>query len=397
MQRNKKYVIMKIVPVTLEGPNGKIDTHAFVDSGSTVTLIKHDLAGRLGLQGQIDPLCSKWMNKMTFEDNNSRRISLRVTGNCETFNMKNIRTLKDLELPCQPVATDISKLSHLKDDDLSETGGVVPEILVGEDYMHVKIALKVVVGKKNEPVATLMPLGWTVHGPFIAARANQDCVLLIHHSEEDELSGQLKNFWTVESFGVDNRVRALRSKEDTRAEEILNRTARRQGEHWETGPLWKSDTEILTESKKLAEKRFRSLENKMEKDRLFKEQYNAKIDEYCAKGYARVLSAEEEKRTTERTWYLPHFAVSNPNKPRKIRLLFDAAAKSRGVSLNDRLLKGPDLYNSPVGILSIFRERSIAMCGDLREMFHQIRIREEDHGSQRFLNRNQQTGELLTF
>ena len=66
--------------------------------------------------------------------------------------------------------------------------------------------------------------------------------------------------------------------------------------------------------------------------------------------------------------------------------------ESRGVSLNDRLMKGPDLYNSLVGILSIFRERPIAMCGDLREMLQEIRIREEDRGSQRFLNRNQQTG-----
>ena len=49
-----------------------------------------------------------------------------------------------------------------------------------------------------------------------------------------------------------------------------------------------------------------------------------------------------------------------------------------------------------VGILSIFRERPIAMCGDLREIFHQIRIMEEDRRSRRFLNRNQQTGELLT-
>ena len=37
---------MKILPVTLEGPNGKIDTHSFLDSGSTVTLIKHDSSGR---------------------------------------------------------------------------------------------------------------------------------------------------------------------------------------------------------------------------------------------------------------------------------------------------------------------------------------------------------------
>ena len=88
---------------------------------------------------------------------------MRVTGNSETFNLKNIRTLKDLELPCQPVTTYISKLSHLKDMDLPETGGVVPEIHIGEDYTHAKIALKVVVGKKNESVATLTPFGWAIH------------------------------------------------------------------------------------------------------------------------------------------------------------------------------------------------------------------------------------------
>ena len=91
----------------------------------------------------------------------------------------------------------------------------------------------------------------------------------------------------------------------------------------------------------------------MEKDRRFKEQYHEKIDEYCAKSNARVLSAEEEKRTTGRTWYLPYFAVTNPNKPGKIRLVFDAAAKSRGVSLSDRLFKGPDLYNSRGNSLNI--------------------------------------------
>ena len=160
--------------------------------------------------------------------------------------------------------------------------------------------------------------------------------------------------------------------------------------------LWKSDSEVLPASRKMAEKRFFCLENKMKKDSLFQGLYEKKIEEYLKKGYARTLSTTEEKETNATTLYIPHFAATNPNKPRKILLIFNAVAKSQGVSLNDRLLKGPDLYNSLVGILSVFRERAIAICGDLREMLHQVKIRKQDRGSQRFLWRDKETGRLIT-
>ena len=81
---------MMIVPVTLEGPEGKIETHAFLDSGSTVTIIRDDLARRLRLQGYSDPLCSKWMNRMTYEDKTSRRVSVTITGDSESYKLKDI-------------------------------------------------------------------------------------------------------------------------------------------------------------------------------------------------------------------------------------------------------------------------------------------------------------------
>lgn len=67
-----------------------------------------------------------------------------------------------------------------------------------------------------------------------------------------------------------------------------------------------------------------------------------------------------------RTWYLPHFPVIHPQKPEKPRLVFEPAAKINGISLNDRLLKGPELLNSVVRVLLTFRERKIALCGDIK-------------------------------
>ncbi|XP_072934983.1 uncharacterized protein [Epargyreus clarus] len=68
---------------------------------------------------------------------------------------------------------------------------------------------------------------------------------------------------------------------------------------------------------------------------------------------------------------MPHFAVQNPNKPGKQRLVFDAAAKNRGVSFNDHLLEGPDLLLALPGVLFRFREKSLAITADIQEMFLQ--------------------------
>lgn len=43
---------------------------------------------------------------------------------------------------------------------------------------------------------------------------------------------------------------------------------------------------------------------------------------------------------------MPNFAVTNLYKPDKIRFVFDAVAKTCIRSLNDFLLKNPDLLNS---------------------------------------------------
>lgn len=88
---------------------------------------------------------------------------------------------------------------------------------------------------------------------------------------------------------------------------------------------------------------------------------------------------------------MSHFGVSNPNKPGKIRLVFDAAATVEGVSLNSKLLKGPQQYTSLLSVFFNFRVGAVAVCGDIREMFHQIVIAPEDRSSQRFLWRDNES------
>lgn len=52
------------------------------------------------------------------------------------------------------------------------------------------------------------------------------------------------------------------------------------------------------------------------------------------------------------------------NKPTNSRIKCYAAAKSKGVSLNDQLLKGPDDMPSLLEILFRFKEKSVASSGN---------------------------------
>lgn len=102
-------------------------------------------------------------------------------------------------------------------------------------------------------------------------------------------------------------------------------------------------------------------------------------------GYARELDEKDLSTPYKHVWYLSHFGEQNPNKPEKLRLVFDCAGKVKRVCLNDFLLTGPDLYNSLLGMMLRFREHSFAFTGDIKEMFLQIKIRPEDQHVFRFL------------
>ena len=114
------------------------------------------------------------------------------------------------------------------------------------------------------------------------------------------------------------------------------------------------------------------------------QKYTAFIDDLLSKDYVREVMSQEPGPLVIH-WYLPHHPVFNPQKPRKIRLVFDCSAKCHGTSLNDQLLQGPDLTNSLVGVLSRFREEQITLMFDIEEMFHQVQVCASDCDALRFL------------
>lgn len=186
-------------------------------------------------------------------------------------------------------------------------------------------------------------------------------------------------------MGLEKNPLELLSNEERKALEMMKNITKKTGNHYETGLLWKSETTKIPESYEMALNRLRSLENRLNKDGQLKKACVEQMQMYLDKGYIRKLSPDELALPRKRVWYLPVFPVINKNKPGKVRLVWDAAATINGVSLNSLLMTGPDITAPLLSVLISFRERKVALTGDIEQMYHRVAINAEDQHAQRFL------------
>lgn len=73
--------LFKIIPITIYGNENKfIDTFAFIDDGSSTSLIDEQIINDLNLSGTSEPLCLKWTGNVERNENNSRRLCINMAG-----------------------------------------------------------------------------------------------------------------------------------------------------------------------------------------------------------------------------------------------------------------------------------------------------------------------------
>jgi hypothetical protein len=130
--------------------------------------------------------------------------------------------------------------------------------------------------------------------------------------------------------------------------------------------------------------RANSIRRRFIRDPKFRDQYKDFMKDLMNKGYARRVPQEDEVKEETR-WYLPHHGVYHPQKPDKIRVVFDCSCQFAGASLNKVLLQGPNLMNSLVGVLLRFRQERVAFVADIESMFYQIRVPDSQMNYLRFV------------
>ncbi|XP_058827483.1 uncharacterized protein LOC131687421 [Topomyia yanbarensis] len=305
--------------------------------------------------------------------------------NCEKFHQMNM--LSRLEVTEKAKLCEICLFNHGL--PILSYFDAEPKVLIGLQNLELFAPLETRVGQPGDPVAVRSTLGWAVYGPSQSVLMESgfhglhDCQRVI----DDELNELMRQQYLLEETVVCT-LPLPESTDDIRAREILEQTTRRIGNRFETGLIWKSDDFEFPDSWGMAVRRLKGLEVKLTKDPELRENVFQQIREYLTKGYAHKATERElDAANPKRVWYLPINVVTHPKKPEKKRLVWDAAARVEGVSLNSQLMKGPDLLRSLPSVICTFRERPIAFGGDIRKMFHQVQIIPEDKHSQRFLFR----------
>ena len=164
---------------------------------------------------------------------------------------------------------------------------------------------------------------------------------------------------------------------------ILENGVKKQSDGRYEMPLpLKSDNVCLANNRQLAVKRWNQLNGRAKKNPKFFTDYQTFIKDLTSQ-YAERVPADRLEVQDSKVNYDPHTGVYHPKKPGQIRAVF-CSAQYNGVSLNDYLLQSPDFMNDLLGILCRFRQESVAFRTDVKSMFHQFVVWEEQRDLLRF-------------
>ncbi|OXA37804.1 hypothetical protein Fcan01_27465 [Folsomia candida] len=221
--------ILMIVPVKIKGPKGVVSTHALLDNGSTLTLIDSDLAKQIGSSGRKTELCLQWIGSHSHMEDQSQTLTMEIQGvfpYAKWFEMKDVQTVQDFHCSSQTVIAEElkSKFPYLNQVPIKDMVNVQPRLLIGVNNTKLIVPQRSVKGVDNNAVAHRTLLGWAIHGIMSGRETKGSVTHLCNHDDMDDLHNIVKNYFSVEAFGVKVPDFQPQKKEDERAQEILEKT-----------------------------------------------------------------------------------------------------------------------------------------------------------------------------
>ena len=370
----------------LDSKGQPVIANILFDECSDGTLVREGFVNRLGLTGAADPLVIKGVTGAR-SNHSSQCIELQIKTADGSYVKIEAKSVKKV---CDPVPTvqwsSVKKnWKHLADLPLADMNGRV-DILLGLAYGVLMLPSDKRVGRDDEPFAIKNRFGWVGRGAVNnSSRTTEVRTHLTMLAFEDRLDEQLRRLCDTENFGCERPEEMKLAPDDEFANRTVEEGTKQSDGGYEVALPWRIGEPAIPSNKKLAEFRFQSLLKRFEKDPEFESDYRQAMAKYFEKGYAHIVADPAELAHPEQG-FLPHFGVRKRHGDnKKIRIVFDSAAKFEGKCLNDCLLTGPPLQNLLPHVLIRFREGAVAFSADIEAMFSRIRLTPRDARYHRFL------------
>ena len=387
--------LLMTATVLVTGKNGKtVSARAFIDGGSSVTLISNKLKTALALKPSGGSLAIDGVAGFVGETQHPI-VNVTISSSYDKKWERNIsaiampKVIRDLPLKDASVVRDMPHLQGLTlADDLYHKMGPVDVLLGLNVFPHI-FKDGVITGPPNTPVAWHTVFGWTVLGVFEERGPSQAITastLVVEMTQASQTSDNLlTRFWRMEEPQCSG---GLLSPEEQRVEDHFQKTHKYMPEEKRYVVSLPKTLGEMT----LGESRSRALHRAQANERsLLRKQrwpaFQAVMAEYLELGHATVVSPQEMLLPPSQSYYMPvHSVHKEASSLTKIRAVFDASTPSAsGVSLNDLLAVGPTLQPTLEQTLLRFRKYGVAISGDISKMYREILLAPEDKNLHRFL------------
>ena len=283
------------------------------------------------------------------------------------------------EIPLPHLVKHHGHLAHLAAElpEFDPDTGV--HILLGRDAPEFLKILESINGPTGAPWAVRSAMGWSILGELcLDSRSSKSSLKSVNKVSHTQLP--MRDIDDVFQQSPNDECLSI-SRDDRKFLDLVQDGIHRNEAGNLEFPLpLRTPRPQMPDNRLQVLHRFRKLQARLARDPSLCAMYKEFMDNIVGKGHVAIA----RPRDREHSFYIPHFPVFNPKKPGKVRVVFDAACKFKGVSLNSSLLQGPDLLNNLVGILHRFRRGQTAAIIDVECCFHGFFVNSEDRQYLRF-------------
>ncbi len=387
---NASRTIHPVIPVKvkLQGSDKTVMTYMGIDPFCSEVFMDQELSKKLGLKGIETSVTMTTMHRKHLAT------KTRVVNNLEILDLEEnentiipvvyTRTPWPFEKEDSPLPSDIEKCPYLQNVPFQFIDEKIG-LLVGINQPNLTKPIDIVTGpNEDSPYATQHKFGWAFNGVVDTSGArNAKCFRIKVSSHQPDIETVFKQYCNRD-FVDESPGMLCPSTEDLLWEnKIKNSYIKRPDGKYEVGLPFKRENPDFPNNREQVFRRLMSSKRRLKTDKAYFDKYVDFMDLMLKNEFAERVESFNLKVDQGNVWYLVHFGVIH-KRSKKLRIVFDASLKYRGVSLNSSLLQGPDLTNNLLGVLLRFRENKVAVSADIQKMFYAVKVKERHQDYLRF-------------